>query len=204
LAVFCITSPTLAAGEWGLFGKQPQQCDPSTGCCPTTPANAPRLCYWGATWCGPCHRVKPIARKYYDQGYNIEFGDADANRKIYNMWKITAVPTIIVYENDGADELYRYTGEVTDAQFKAILDTFQVPQVPRPEPKQAAMTVAPPIMQQQPAVRYYQMPAMQQPVYSGSYGGGGFSGGFNSGFGGGFSGGGCAGGGCAGGSCGGG
>lgn len=61
-----------------------------------------KLLYFGASYCAPCKRLKPIVEKEApEQGYDVEFLDIedDDDSMIAESYNVRSVPTIIILEN---------------------------------------------------------------------------------------------------------
>ncbi len=52
------------------------------------------------TWCGPCKFVAPILHKLRDEGLiQLIQVDLDQNRPLGNLFGITAIPTLLFFNN---------------------------------------------------------------------------------------------------------
>ena len=56
--------------------------------------------YFGAAWCGPCKKYKPVIKKLEKAGYPISFHDVDQDPVLAESHKIQSVPQIKI-EVDG-------------------------------------------------------------------------------------------------------
>ena len=50
--------------------------------------------YFGATWCGPCKKYKPVVKKLEKAGYPIMFHDIDQDPVLAESHKIMSVPQV--------------------------------------------------------------------------------------------------------------
>lgn len=50
--------------------------------------------YFGATWCGPCKKYKPVVKKLEKAGYPISFHDIDQDPVLAESHRIMSVPQI--------------------------------------------------------------------------------------------------------------
>ena len=50
--------------------------------------------YFGATWCGPCKKYKPVVKKLEKAGYPIMFHDIDQDPVLAESHRIMSVPQI--------------------------------------------------------------------------------------------------------------
>lgn len=87
-----------------------------------------RMIKFGADWCHPCKKLQPIVEKVAaDLGpevitlETVQLDD-DNQATVMNKWVLTAIPTVIVLEEN--DEVFRFTGTKTVAEIKALLKPF--------------------------------------------------------------------------------
>ncbi|KAJ1993072.1 hypothetical protein H4R33_000784 [Dimargaris cristalligena] len=54
-----------------------------------------------AEWCGPCRSLKPVLKKHIEEQDNIDLVvlDIDAAVNVASKYKITALPTVKIFEN---------------------------------------------------------------------------------------------------------
>ena len=65
-----------------------------------------KLEYYGAKWCGPCKKLKPIIKELKNSGLNIEIIDIDENSDKAVKNGVMSVPTIIIYKNNKVFERF--------------------------------------------------------------------------------------------------
>ena len=70
--------------------------------------------YFTATWCGPCKVFKPVMNEIKNEGYSIQFIDADENQALMQQLNVRAVPTTIIEEN--GVEVDRFMGALPKNQ----------------------------------------------------------------------------------------
>ena len=70
--------------------------------------------YFTATWCGPCKVFKPVMNEIKNEGYSIQFIDADENQALMQQLNVRAVPTTIIEEN--GVEVDRFMGSLPNNQ----------------------------------------------------------------------------------------
>lgn len=70
--------------------------------------------YFTATWCGPCKVFKPVMNEIKNEGYSIQFIDADENQALMQQLNVRAVPTTIIEEN--GVEVDRFMGSLPKNQ----------------------------------------------------------------------------------------
>ncbi len=97
--------------------------------------NAAIIIKFGATWCGPCQRIKPLCHNLFAQMpknvicFDI---DVDDNMEIYVAYKakkmVTSIPTILGYiHNPTRDKNHWYAPDlsITGSQPNAIEQFFK-------------------------------------------------------------------------------
>lgn len=85
--------------------------------------NLPTVIDFNATWCGPCKKMKPIFErlaKEFKGKYNFVSIDIDKFQEIAEKYKIQAVPTFIILDEDGI-EVNRITGAVPESDLRKEL-----------------------------------------------------------------------------------
>lgn len=62
-------------------------------------SNVPCLLYFGASWCGPCHKVKPILEELINklEGIHLYLCDVDLNPELSEKLKVTTIPMLFYY-----------------------------------------------------------------------------------------------------------
>jgi thioredoxin 1 len=70
--------------------------------------------YFTATWCGPCKVFKPVMNEIKNEGYSVQFIDADENQALMQQLNVRAVPTTIIEEN--GVEVDRFMGSLPKNQ----------------------------------------------------------------------------------------
>lgn len=79
------------------------------------------ILYFGAEWCNPCQRTKPVAEQLKNEGLiNFTFIDADSEIDMIEKFDIKSIPTYILIE-DGR-EAKRMNGTKTREQFLAFVE----------------------------------------------------------------------------------
>lgn len=71
-------------------------------------SNYPCLLYFGASWCGPCHKVKPLLEELINklEGINLYICDVDINPELSEKLKVTTIPMLFYY----------FQGEIKNSQ----------------------------------------------------------------------------------------
>ena len=62
-------------------------------------SNVPCLLYFGASWCGPCHKVRPLLEEIINklEGIHLYLCDVDINPELSEKLKITTIPMLFFY-----------------------------------------------------------------------------------------------------------
>lgn len=80
-----------------------------------------KLIVFSASWCGPCKRLAPavaeLIEKYPD---NVVKYDVDVEVELRDDFEITAVPTLILVDNDG-QEISRKLGIMDKDSLESFL-----------------------------------------------------------------------------------
>ena len=64
-------------------------------------ASTPVLVHFGAPWCGPCRMVEPVLTRLqaeWDRQVKLFGINADENLKLSSHYRITTLPTILLFE----------------------------------------------------------------------------------------------------------
>lgn len=75
---------------------------------------------FGAEWCGPCKMIKPVLEEVYTKGFNVAYVDIDASPKLAKKYKVTSVPTMVVFV-DG-EEKSRFVGLIPKSKIEKALE----------------------------------------------------------------------------------
>lgn len=76
-----------------------------------------------ATWCPHCRKMMPVMEDVKEQvasHVNVYQFDIDKNGELADELGVQSIPTFIIYDN--GNELWRHTGETTEAVLLARLD----------------------------------------------------------------------------------
>lgn len=76
-----------------------------------------------ATWCPHCRKMMPVMEDVKEQvvsHVNVYQFDIDKNGELADELGVQSIPTFIIYDN--GKELWRHTGETTEAVLLAHLD----------------------------------------------------------------------------------
>jgi len=107
---------------YGLFGVKCNAVKTGTG--PIA------LVYWGAKWCQPCKKMKPLMQQLANEGYRVQIGDIDEYSDIAETWNIGTVPTFLL--NQDGKELWRHEGTLSDQFLRNIIRDFKIKKVRAP------------------------------------------------------------------------
>ncbi len=78
------------------------------------------MLYFTAEWCNPCQRTRPFAEELIQEGYAINFVDADSEIDMIQNFDIKSIPTFILIE-DGSS-IKRMNGAKTKQE---LIDFFE-------------------------------------------------------------------------------
>lgn len=78
------------------------------------------IIYFTAEWCNPCKRTKPFAEELKQEGYPIQFVDADSELDMVKNFSIKSVPTFIVMDDNV--EISRTNGAKTKLELLHLLE----------------------------------------------------------------------------------
>lgn len=76
-----------------------------------------------ATWCPHCRKMMPVMEDVKEQvasHVNVYQFDIDKNGELADELGVQSIPTFIIYDN--GNELWRHTGETTEAVLLGRLD----------------------------------------------------------------------------------
>lgn len=83
-----------------------------------------RIMYFSATWCKPCKEQAPIMKEL-GQLYPITYIDIDDDPNDYtSKFKVSAVPTILIVNDD--KELARQEGTIELEDLKEIIEQYDI------------------------------------------------------------------------------
>ena len=89
-------------------------------------SDTPVLVDFWAEWCQPCHMITPTVEALaveYKGKVKVGKVDTDANRDVSIKYGITAIPTIILFQ-DG-EVIKKFVGLTSKDQFEAALNELE-------------------------------------------------------------------------------
>ena len=89
-------------------------------------ADTPVLVDFFATWCGPCQTMAPVLQKLKgrlgDQVTILKV-DVDKNPKVAAQFKISGVPTFILFKE--GEVKWRQSGMLSERQLETVIEQFK-------------------------------------------------------------------------------
>lgn len=82
-----------------------------------------KLVVFTAKWCPHCRTMKPIVDKLA-KSFQVEEIDFDANKELASRYKVTTLPTFIVYRTSADGEMkesIRFLGETNESVLRGAL-----------------------------------------------------------------------------------
>lgn len=83
----------------------------------------PTLVNFHATWCGPCHMMKPnldeVVEKVGDK-ISYERIDIDENRDLAELFQVRSIPTTIIFKN--GEVKWRQTGIFPSSEITRLIN----------------------------------------------------------------------------------
>jgi len=80
-----------------------------------------KVMYFSTTTCAPCRTLKPIVQEVsMETGIPVEWIDAQQRSDLAQTFKVTSVPTIIVFKN--GQPTMRHTGMASKQQIKLLFN----------------------------------------------------------------------------------
>ncbi|HBI90780.1 MULTISPECIES: thioredoxin [Sphingobacterium] len=76
-----------------------------------------------ATWCGPCQTMAPIlqdVKEFYQEDLSIIKIDVDKNPKIASIYKVSGVPTFVLFKN--GQQVWRQSGMIPKMELHKLID----------------------------------------------------------------------------------
>lgn len=88
--------------------------------------NTPVLVDFYADWCGPCKVMAPILKQLKErkgEAVKILKVDVDSNRAVSEAFRITGIPTLILFKNK--QPVWRQSGVVPLTELEKVIDRFR-------------------------------------------------------------------------------
>jgi len=91
-----------------------------------------KMVAFGATWCAPCTRMKPVYARLFREGLPILYTDFDTLPQLAHRFKVKLLPTIVFVFN--GEEVGRLEGTQSYAQVVAKYNQLRDKYPPEPIP----------------------------------------------------------------------